>query len=199
MKKKIYYVMIATALSLLLSACGSGKEAEDESVSTLSVEKNGKIISKIIEDFDEDYYYEDELKEMIETEVSAYNKQADTESITFNSCEKSENAVVVQMTYRTAEDYSKFNGEVFFFGTIQEAYKEGYDLNIRLTDAANTQTIGKDDILNMGDKHIIISNEKVRVSSYKDIGYTSEGVVLIGENKADLPAADTCSVLVLND
>lgn len=199
MKKRIYYVMTVTVLCLLLSACGSGKETDDDTVSTLTVEKNGKVISKIIEDFDEDYYYEDELKEMIETEVSDYNKQADSESITFNSCEKVENAVIVEMTYRTAKDYSEFNGEVFFFGTVQEAYKEGYDLNIRLTDAANTQTIGKDDILNMGDKHIIISNEKVRIASYKDIGYTSEGVVLIGKGKADLPATDTYSVLVLND
>lgn len=199
MKKRVHYVVITVMLCLLLSACGSKKESEDSAVSTLTIDKNGKIISKIVEDFDEPYYYEDELKEMIETEISAYNRQADTESITFKSCEKSENAVIVEMAYRNAKDYSEFNGEMFFFGTVQEAYKDGYDLNIRLTDAANTQTIGKDDILNMGDKHIVISNEKVRISSYKDIGYTSEGVVLIGKNRADLPATDSYSVLILND
>lgn len=199
MKTRIYYVIIAAVFCLLLSACGNKEDEDDTAFSTLHIGKNGKVLSRIIEDFDEPYYYEDELKDMIEEEVSAYNKKVDSESITFKSCEKSENAIIVELSYNSAEDYTAFNGDVLFYGTVQDAYQAGYDLNVRLSDAANSQTIGKDDILNMGDNHIVISNENIRVACYKDIAYMSEGVTTVSKSEADLPETDTYNILILND
>lgn len=192
MKKGIFCVILTLLLSL--TACGMKNTETDADVSTIIIDKDGKIVSKIVEDFDEVYYSEDELKDMIGQEIATYNKAKGEEKISFKSCEKVDNSVVVQLSFASSEDYSEFNGVELFVGTVQQAYQKGYDLNLSMKDETGKE-VGKDEILSLGDNQIIISDENIGIVSNKKIAYVSDGITLQGAKTAFLPGQQ-CMIVV---
>ena len=55
-----------------LTACGSGADAEQETVNSLILDKDGSVENMIIEGFDKDYYDLDGLNAMIKDSIEQY-------------------------------------------------------------------------------------------------------------------------------
>lgn len=160
---------LLTAGMFLLSAC-SGTEEESQ----VSILKDGKIESMIVESFDKAYYNQEELKQRILQEASDYNRMEEKEAVSVEKVEVNEGAVVVKMTYDTASHYASFNGGIFFLGTVLEAQEAGYDLNMVLSSVKDhLVTVGKSDILSMTDMQILITDMKEPVSLNGKAAYIS--------------------------
>ena len=81
-----------------------------------------------------------------------------------------------------------FYKKALFCGTIREAVNVGYDLDITLSSAENSDVkIGKTQILEMSDRHIIVVREAVPIRPYAEILYTSGDVEVSEDRKEAIP------------
>ena len=70
--KKRNMVFLMAAMLCLLSACG--KET-DVDTNTVIIEKKGQITEAIVEDFEQPYYDQEELKREIEDDYTSFNEK----------------------------------------------------------------------------------------------------------------------------
>lgn len=201
--KKLKAAGILAVLMIWLTACGSGADAGQETVNSLTLDKDGSVENTIIEDFDKDYYDLDGLNTMIKDSIEQYCRQNPTAEITLKGSEVSDGQVRVSMKYDSAASYMGYNSKTLFAGTIQEAYSEGYDLDISLTDVKDSSnTIGKQELLEMGQKHIVIMElpstmtDGMRLQCFGKILYVSDGVNPVSPKTADIEQSQGVSVVV---
>ena len=185
-KKKIGVLLITGMM--ILSACGSfGNDTEE---TRISLNKDGSVKSYIIESFDQDYYLQDELQQMILSEAASYNRGTGQGSITVERVEAEEGTARVEMTYAEAGDYSAFNDVLFFVGSPLEAQIEGYDLNVVLSSVKDeNDTITEADILSMDGMTLLITDVPEQVELYGKAVYADEHATL-SENKKTLLFAE---------
>ena len=177
MKKMNLFLLTVLGAALLLSGCGS--KAEEEETTTLELKKNGEIVQSIIEDFSESYYDLDELKSTTESMIAGYNESAGSDNIKLQSAEVTDGVVHLVMTFRKSEDYTGLYRQALFSGTVKDAFNAGYDLDITLNSVKEEgATINKQDILDMGEKHIAVVRETTTVKTYGDILYISDDVTM---------------------
>ncbi len=180
---------------------------ETSTTSTISIKKDGTILSKIVEAFTEQNYYEvDGLKTMIESSIAEYQTENAAAQVKLKSCKAKGDNVNVEMEFGDYQTYAGFNDESFFAGTVQAANKAGFDLNMTLKGAqAENTTISKQDLLGMGDNHIVIMEpsaeaeeitQTVRVECFDDILYVGDGVTVTGKKSADVTISDGYKVIV---
>ncbi len=171
------------AISMLtMVSCGSMKSGADGT--SVSLDKNGTVQSNIRESFEESYYDEDELLQMILTQAASYNRKAGSGSIAVEKVEVKDGVAEVQMTYAKAKDYASFNKMVFFVGNAKEADQEGYELNVVLSGVKNPQeTVGKGDILAMEDEMLLITDAADTIKLDGKALYVSENVTVSGNGK----------------
>lgn len=201
--KKLKAAGILAVLMVWLTACGSGTDAEQETVNSLTLDKDGSVENMIIEGFDKAYYDLDGLNTMIKDSIEQYCRQNPSADITLKGSEVSDGQVRVSMKYDSAASYMGYNNKTLFVGTIQEAYSEGYDLNISLTDVKDSSnTIGKQELLEMGEKHIVIiqlpstMTDGMRLQCFGEILYISDGVNPVSKKTADIEQSQGVSVVV---
>lgn len=174
--RKSWAFLLAFVLTAGLTGCGSSDSPVTET--TIEVKKNGGIVHTIIEDFSEDYYDLNTLQGTIQSACDSYNATAGEGSVTVGEASEEEGVLTVAMTYRDSSAYAGFNRQAMFAGTVKDAYNAGYDLNVTLISAQNEgETIGKAELLGMGEKHIVILREAVDVRVWGKILYYSEDVV----------------------
>lgn len=156
---------------MALTACaGSGPDEE----STVSVTKEGKISSHIVESFDKTYYDKDELQQRILQEAASYNRAVGEGAVSVEKVTVEDGFANVEMTYEKASDYADFNNRVFFIGTPEEAREAGYDLNTVLSSVKDEyETVGMSDILAMEDVKILITDIKEPVTLNGKAAYIS--------------------------
>lgn len=188
-------------MCLLLAGCGSNdgsnsgsndgnNETDMEASSFLEIKKDGSVIETIVEDFSGEYYEEEELKNFIMSEVADFNNTSDLDKISVEQFENKDGVIHVKIVYPSVLSYAAYNSDEYnsktlFFGTVAEAYDAGMELDVTLTDGKDQEkTIGKEELLGMGDSHILISEEPVAVKVFGRIAYVSENVSVTGKNKA---------------
>lgn len=201
--KKFMMMGVLAAFILGMTACGTEDASVEENLmNSISIEKDGSIESIIVEDFTESYYSVDDLKNMIQDTITDYRKQDPDSEITLETCEMVDQKVKVVLKYNSADTYSGYNSETLFVGTVQEAYAEGYDMNMSLTGTDKEGTkIGRQELLNMGENHImimenVIKDGTLRVNCYDIILYTGNGITPIAKKKADVEPTQGYSVIV---
>lgn len=179
------------AISMLtMVSCGSMKSGADGT--SVSLDKNGTVQSNIRESFEESYYDEDELLQMILTQAASYNRKAGSGSIAVEKVEVKDGVAEVQMTYAKAKDYASFNKMVFFVGNAKEADQEGYELNVVLSGVKNPQeTVGKGDILAMEDEMLLITDAADTIKLDGKAIYVSENVTVSGNGKTVCRSLDS--------
>lgn len=181
MKKWIAALLIMLC-AYVFTGCGSKAE---EDTTTIAVEKDGSLTSTIVEAFDREYYDAEDLKEYTLDAVAVYNAAGSDREITVSKVEAKDGTVRLQMKYGSAADYAGFNGKEIFAGTVAEAYEEGMDLDVTLTDVSEEGvSVGKSEILQMGEKKIVILEEDVAVRVPGKILYVSEGTELLQSKSA---------------
>ncbi len=183
--------------AVLLTACG----AADKESSQISIDKEGKISYQIYEEFSEDYYDVSELSDMASSEVSEYNAEYISEKISLESVESvkrdDSSFVKMVMNFDSSSDFTNFNQEDLFYGTVDEAKQMGYTVSKSLVDKDGDKL--PDSYLgDHGDSHIIITTDKADILAPFNIEYMTEGVVLQGKKEAELSevSADTVQLLL---
>lgn len=128
MKRKLYAALLIFAAASVTTSCGTSFEADE---STVYITKEGNVIGADIEDFNEDYYDEEELKAYITESIENYvesNGDGSLELQKFQTGSEKEGGVTAQLylDYATYIDYALFNDITMFAGTVSDAQKEGY-------------------------------------------------------------------------
>lgn len=169
-------LLAAAALSLLLGGCGA---VNDVDTTTVVIKKDGTVEENIITDFDKDYYSVDGLEQMLGEQIQAYNQTAGTDTVKLDSVEEKEgeNRVRAKIIYSGGEDYSLIHNQVFFSGTVSDAYDAGYTF-VPMIDQESGAAVSEGDILELGSKKIVISEEAVNINVSGKISHVSEGVTL---------------------
>lgn len=176
MRKFMTRILMLLCLTAFLAGCG---ERESTAARTeIALKKNGSVVHTIVEDFAESYYDLEELKSTIEQSCDAYNELAGKEAVKMERAEAADGTVTVVMIYDSTQSYSDFNKQALFAGTVKDAFKAGYDLNVTLLPVKEGEAaIGKDELLGMGEKKIAIVREAVDVTVWGKIRYLSEDAV----------------------
>ena len=181
-------------MAIELMGCG----AQEKQVTSISLDKNGKITNTIYEEFGEEHYDIQELTKMAENEISAYNSECLREKIFLESVDSVSDGAYVKMiiTYETPGDYSGFNKTSLFYGTVQDALDRGYNFSNDLIDE-NGLKISQDAIDANLDNHVIITNDKSVIIAPYNILYTSEGIILDGKKEAILSSSSSDEVQLI--
>lgn len=221
-------MIMACVLAFGLCACGDNqaKDADGTTASTITLEKNGSIESKLVEDFGTGYS-EDGLKNLIDTSITAYQKQSGASQVELKSCEKNNKGkLVVEMTFNDSTAYAGWNNyfldymyasemgldsnsienntQGFFAGTISDAYTAGYSLETTLnavSDNSIKSSVTKSDLLSMGSNHIVImeryeDDEPINIKCYDEILYVGDGVTATGKRSANISTTDGYGIIV---
>ena len=69
MRQKLYAMLLIFAAASMTTSCGTSFEADE---STVYITKEGNVIGADIEDFNEDYYDEEELKAYVTESIESY-------------------------------------------------------------------------------------------------------------------------------
>ncbi|MCR5467686.1 MAG: hypothetical protein K6F37_01885 [Lachnospiraceae bacterium] len=138
--KKLFLALACVLLVAGMTGCG--KKNLDVSRSTVYVDKNGKVTSVDIADFNESYYSEDELNSYIEELVSDYTSSyGETVKVTEVSVDEETSVAKVVMTYDDASDYVQLNGLVLYEGTVGDAKDAGYSFEADYYDVSGTEAV----------------------------------------------------------
>ena len=204
-------ISLLVLLGFILSGCGK----TTVEVTTIAIQKDGTIVHTMVENFGEESV--DTLQSMMQEKVGIYNDDnSGTEgSITINTVETDEGMVKVVMTYPDAASFDGFmNMDVvavdpalrapFFYGTVEDAYMQGYDMEISLESAEEGDGLqGKNDLLSMGkNKLIIYDNEMnqgaaVQISTQEKPLYISDNVTVAGKNLVEVSETDKLAYILL--
>lgn len=209
MKKWKRILPLAGAV-FLLSGCG--KSAAE--MTTIAIQKDGTIEHTLIEDFDEETA--DELQSMMLEKTAAYNGgNSDEEKVAVKSVEAVDGVVKVVMTYPDAVAFDGFmNMDVvevdpamrapFFYGTVEEAFMQGFDLEIKLQSVESDEVLqGKNDLLARGENRIIIYDNEMNLGAPVQIAlqgepiYISDNVTVAGKRLVEVSGADKMAYILM--
>lgn len=166
----------------VLTSCKEGQNGED--VTTITIQKDGTVLSNIEESFEQSYYDAQELQQTILTEAADYNKAAGSAKINVEKIDVNEGRVTVRMTYQEPADYAAFNKVLFFVGAAKDAPDE-CDLNVVLSGVKDAnETIGKSDMLAMEDYKILIMGVQEPVYLNGRAEYVSDNVTTADDWKS---------------
>lgn len=207
--KKINRILPVLGMVLLLGGCGK-KMAE---VTTIEIMKDGSIRHTMVEDFGEESA--EALQSLMDEKAAAYNSSAAGGSVAVEDVEASEGIVRVVMTYPDAQAFDGFmNMDVvavdpalrapFFYGTVEEALMQGYDLEVTLQGVEEEGSLqGKSDLLAKGESTLLIYDNQmnlgapVQISLQEKPVYISDNVTVADKNLVEVTGEDKLAYILL--
>ncbi len=202
-------VLPLAVMGFLLTGCG----ATTAEVTTIAIQKDGTIEHTLVEDFGEESV--DALQSMMLEKTAAYNKNNADGEIAVKTVEEEDGIVKVVMTYPDAAAFDGFmNMDVvevdpalrapFFYGTVEEAFMEGYDLEITLQGVESEEVLqGKNDLLAKGEKKIIIYDNEmnlgapVQISLQEKPAYVSGNVTVTGKKLVEISGEEEMAYILM--
>lgn len=209
-RNKMRYICCAFFVMAFVTACGKKSEDAPITTDTVLIQADGSVLDYQVDSFDKAYYNISEYEQMLKTEIDAYNQST---PMPVNSTGKPLVSVktvgMVQEASATAQtvlefqsvdalcDYYKAYGveRTFYYGTVSEAIKQGYDVNnnlyVRKKDSFVAVT--QEQIEKSLSRHIlIVSGENLHIRFENKIIYSSKDVTL---NEAKTEAVVTDAVI----
>lgn len=178
-KNRLLFIVLLILTIVMITGCG-GQSAELADKSSIRVFSDGHIEARIVEAFDQDYYNESELMEMVTEEVTTYNIKRGGEPIKVLSEELVNQQMILELSFEDIESFNDYMPDTIFCGTVNDAYQEGYDFNRSLTVVGKDgATIGKKDLLNMAKHKLIIYTGETALIAPNKITYYSQGMNLL--------------------
>lgn len=175
---KLKTALLLFCLFVFAAGCGDGTESSQEDTTSIEIKKNGSIVQHIVEDFSAEYYNLDELEQTMQDEIASFESTSENGKVELEKVQEKDGKVYVDVQYEDAECYTAFNQMTVFAGTVSDAYNAGYSLDVTLysnTDGDGA-SIGKEELLEMGDRHLVIVEEAVKVKTPGDILYFTNDV-----------------------
>lgn len=215
-RRKSAAAVLVLALALMLGGCGgSGAQGNgdldtaqtDDFTNIVEIKKDGTLSNTteaalLPEDADEEL-----VKDFVLRAASACNASLGGEQIAVKKLTVKKDRVTLTMDYQSAEAFGAFHNYPFFCGTVSEAYEQGYNLDITLTEAGydpdkasgEPASVGKEDLLAMGSRNILIvqlpPSETLTVRTGGKILYLcGEGIDLQKNSTAYLQGKETDGV-----
>lgn len=171
----------------LFSGCGTTLESD---TTVVYVDEKGAVISLDVEELDQDYYDQTELEAFVTDAVKKYTAEHGKDSVQLQDLTVQDGIAKLKMKYKTAEDYSDFNGIELYQGKTVACLAAGYPFDVdfvkveagKVTGAAAKQDIYADTELKVV---IIKANTDVKVAG--EICYVStENVNLTGTDSVSI-------------
>ncbi len=182
---------IVCALALMLMATGCGKSSFDPSVSSLYIQKNGKITEAIVESFEKPVYSVTELQSMVEKEIDTYNQSFGEELISIQRLEAVNDVLYLLLDYENADAYSQYNEAYCFIGTVSEALEEGLPFNLVFKDADYEEYTAAEATAKTGNSIVVLKEEGV-VELENDVKYVSNNVEILDDRMVQvMPITDS--------
>lgn len=197
--KRIEGIWLCTCLLLLfLTGCG---EVSLLNGTNLELERDGGVLVTYIEDFPTDYYDLDELIQMNQEEVDAYNSKIGKDAVEIISTETDGSTVTLSMHYKNVDDYGNMNGGFMYHGTIAQGQNAGYHLDYTFVDAKTGEAVAIMDWDNLQDHHLIVAkgpteDYSAAIHTYKRIVYATENVTVSEDGRTAMITGNEQSVIV---
>ena len=199
MQKGIRTVAVLSAVLCFLGGCAGKEKALTADTDTIILKEKGSIVGYITGEFDESRYSYEQLQALMDSEITSYCTQTAEEAVVLDKSELTEEGILtVVMTYRSAEDYSAFNQEIFFYGTIEEAVLAGYDLRmLTMRDASDAEiTVGRTELEAMPDSYILITEDPSNIRGYQKVAYIGLNDTLVNEHEVDTDDGETMHYVI---
>lgn len=199
MHKGIRTVAVLSAVLCFLGGCAGKEKALATDTDTIILKEKGSIVGYITGEFDESRYSYEQLQALMDSEIASYCTQTAEGAVVLDKSELTEEGILtVVMTYRSAEDYSAFNQEIFFYGTIEEAVLAGYDLRtLTMRDASDAEiTVGRTELEAMPDSYILITEDPSNIRGYQKVAYIGLNDTLVNEHEVDTDDGETMHYVI---
>lgn len=187
MKKFVCMVLGLCLCMGLFAGCGTTVNGES---SVVYVEKNGTVISLDVEELAQDYYDAEELESFVNDAVSEYTEEHGRSSVKVQELTVEEGTARLQMQYKTAEDYSAFNGIELYQGKVIDSLAAGYVFDGEFARVEDGKVIGaatKQEIYAEDDLKVVIIRANTDVQVDGEICFVScENVELTGNNSVSI-------------
>lgn len=179
----------------LFAGCGTATIEGESNV--VYVGKKGSVISLDIEELNQDYYDAEELENYVNDAVSEYNEAYGRNSVKVQELTVEEGTARLQMKYKTAADYSTFNGIELYQGKVIDSLAAGYVFDGEFARVEDGKVIGaatKQEIYAEDDLKVVIIRANTDVQVDGEICYVScENVELTGTNSVSIREGESDS------
>lgn len=180
--KKCLTILCVLFLTLSMTARSSSFEP---SVTSLYVQKDGKLTYAVVESFEKDYYSLSEFQSMIDREVESCNSSYSEPVISVERLEVENGTLYLLLNFEDADAYSKYNEEYCFVGTVSDALSAGQSFNILFKDADYKECTTAD-ATEKKDNQVLILQEEGIVELEKPVKYVSNNVEMISEHMVEV-------------
>ncbi|MDD6482412.1 MAG: hypothetical protein PUF65_09160 [Lachnospiraceae bacterium] len=126
MKKFVATVLTVVLCLGVLFGCGASYTADE---STVFILKNGKVVSTDVDDFDENTYDQEDLKQYIKSTIDTYNEENGKGLVELKDLTVKDGKATLTISYASAADYRKFNDIELFTGSVAQALAAGYSFD----------------------------------------------------------------------
>ena len=155
--KNLKIIISAFIFIFCITGCADNKASEITG-NSISLEKKGEVNEVIRESFTEAYYSIDELSDMINTELEAFNASNGEDAIVAKRVALSENQTTtdVSLVYNNYESFNSYNGGKLFFGKCQDVMNADASLDVVLSSIQDaSKTLAGNDIINQKQNIVI--------------------------------------------
>ena len=177
MKKWIYAVCVLM-LALSVSGCGSSFEP---SVTSMYVQKNGKVTYAVVESFEKEYYSLEEFQTMIEHEVEICNGSYSEPVVSIEPLGVKDGTLYLLLEFADAEAYSSYSEEYCFAGTVSEALDGGKSFDMLFKDAEYEERTTTE-VTEKKDNHVLIVQAEGVIELEMPVKYVSNNVEILSEH-----------------
>ena len=193
-KKIIYLTKVLILLFIMSLFTGCGNNEEDFAETAIIINSKGIVTNEIVEPFDKSYYDENELRDIIDKELTGYCRSInDEEACRLDSLSVREGVATARIVFSDYNSYAGFNEVDFFYGTINEAMEKGYPTDVTLKSSEDDSTISRYEFEALGEKRLVVVSEPVLVKLPGKIAYTTANIDLIDRSSARM-ASDSVGV-----
>lgn len=162
--RKVWRAALLASGIILLTGCETTKEEEwtPQEAAAISLDADGHVTEYLSEKLEQSYYSFDELNNMLNAEVSAYNSEHGEGKVTVTSAAQENGVVNLVITYASGEDYAQFNNVEFYYGSMINAQLEGYLFDVSYKTVKDgivhgSEVSGSEVLKNMADMVLVVS------------------------------------------
>ena len=203
-------LLLTLPLALICTSCSLfGGTSESFTIGAgetgIYIGDDGKVLYSFAEDFGKDYYNKDDLKKIIEDEISSFNSK-NSKDAELDEFDVDDNVAKAKIEFDSTDDFityrKQFEGASetdMFIGSIKSALANGFDISgefIKVDDGKVTKDVEISSIITGLDEEIVIVHNRVKLE-IKDakIEYVSsnckinDGVVTVVEQNSEYEVA----------
>ncbi len=122
--------VLAGLMVTTLTSCASCGQTATADISTIELDKKGKVTEITIEDFPETEYDAEDFESYVDEQVQDYLSLNEDAEIEVAEDRVEDDTAYLTIEYDSADTYADFNGVSCYAGTIAEAKAAGYGFSM---------------------------------------------------------------------